>query len=394
MYADTGKSMRKGWLFILWLLLAMLPEAAAGSVLTLPASLREIDSSAFYGDTGITKVILQADLESIGDHAFQGCSNLKDVLIPSSVKSIGADVFKDTADTLLIECAADSDAMNYALSKNIDFDADTVCRALLIGNSEYWSGRKLYAPKNDVRTLGKALCQEGSRSYEVTIRESLTASQILDAVAETFACASSGDVSLLYFAGHGQYSTNAQENGALVGIDYSSYVYASDLRNALDAVQGRKIVIIDACYSGGLIGRGTEKTAVSVSDPAGDFMNAFLFGTASSETGKLRSRGGNLASDQYYVITAAKGSEESFETSASGKNFGLFSYFFSLGCGYDYLQDEFGTKQADSDQNGVISLEESYRFAYEKVQEVASQHGESQTVQIYPENCSWFGILR
>ena len=384
----------KRWPLILWVLLLVLPAAASGSSLTLPYSLEKIENSAFYGDSGITEVVLPVGIKSIGSNAFQACSNLRCISIPATVTSIGTDAFKDTAEAFLIECDAESNAMEYALAKNIDFDADTVCRALLIGNTDYRSGPTIYAPQYDIQTLGKTLSQQGKRSYEVTIREDLTASQILEAVSNTFADADSGDISLFYFAGHGNYSLIAQENGALVGIDYSSYVYASDLRDALDAVKGRKIVIIDACYSGGLIGRGADKEKGSISDPARAFMDAFLNGSVTSETGKLLSRGDNLASNWYYVITAAKGTEKSFETSSSGKRFGLFTYFFSLGCGYDYLKDQFVAKQADSNQDGTVTLEESYLYTYEAVQSVTSQQGENQTVQIFPEKCSWFGIIR
>ena len=54
-----------------------------------------INSSAFYGCTGLTSVTMPEGVTSIGSYAFYGCSGLTSVTIPEGVTSIGSDAFED-----------------------------------------------------------------------------------------------------------------------------------------------------------------------------------------------------------------------------------------------------------------------------------------------------------
>ena len=376
--------------YLLLVSLIMMRSGCADSVMILPSFLTEIGDNAFMGCDDINEVELPYGLKSIGDRAFASCSSLQKVHIPATVSSFGADAFQDSAEALLIECDLKSPAQKYALAKNIDFDADTDCRALLIGQTNYPTGHALTAPQYDVRSMEAALTQNGARSYEVTVLEDLTPSEMLSGISDVFSEADEGDISLFYYAGHGLSSPVESRNGALVGIEYySSYLFAADLRAALDQIPGRKIVIIDACHSGALIGRGEKGTETGYADPSVSFMKAFLKGDS-----KLLSRGNSFESNLYYVITASKGSEYSYEDPRGEKVYGLLSNAICLGCGYNCVTEQYINKQADINEDGILTLKEVYDYALNKIHEVTEEENVEQTAQVYPENCSWFGLMR
>ena len=68
------------------------PEQVFTAVLTLPASLTEIEEEAFAGLTNIEMVVLPDTCMTIGARAFAGCTNLQVVVMPEGV-SIGDGAF-------------------------------------------------------------------------------------------------------------------------------------------------------------------------------------------------------------------------------------------------------------------------------------------------------------
>ena len=62
---------------------------------TLPETLTNIGSSAFYDCRSLTSIEIPSSITSIGNYAFQYCSSLTSIEIPSSITSIGSDAFYD-----------------------------------------------------------------------------------------------------------------------------------------------------------------------------------------------------------------------------------------------------------------------------------------------------------
>ena len=338
----------------------------------LPASLTEIEPYAFAGDASLREVTLSEGVREIGEGAFQGCAGLGWITVPNSVTAIGQDALAGCAEDLLIRTVSGSAAHQWALAHETDYQADTVYRALLIGQT-YDSNAtlRLTGPKNDVAAMLSCLSGFSGTAYRVRVERNLTAQGMLDAIADAFSAAQPQDVSLLYYSGHGIFSNNAQEQGALLGVDAWNSVTASQLRAALDGVAGRKIVIIDACYSGNMIAptaRAASPSAFTAADFAASFISAFS-----------RKSRANLAGQGYFVLTAAAQDEESYEDEVDGTTMGLFTACFTKGCAD-------GT--ADLNHNGVFTLNELYQYTAEKML------AESQHVQVYPSACAWFGLLR
>ena len=61
---------------------------------TLPDTLKTIDSNAFYGCSSLTEIVIPDGVTSIGSSAFYGCSSLTEIVIPESVRSIGDHAFR------------------------------------------------------------------------------------------------------------------------------------------------------------------------------------------------------------------------------------------------------------------------------------------------------------
>lgn len=340
---------------LLLLLLILSLSSAAFATSIFPDSLVAIEEEAFAGDVSLENLIISEEVTSIGPRAFAETA-LKTIAIPSSVTDIAGDAFENVRTPMLILTEPGSTAVTYALRSNLDFRADTVCRALVIGQTEYPGDSKLEGPGKDIVKLQAIL-----DGYSVTTATNLTAEEIRNSIASTFSEAKEEDISLFYYSGHG----NAFD-GALVGIDLTSCVTAAELRAALDYVPGRKIVIVDACYSGGLIRKSTGS-----SDPAALFVKAF--------TTKPLRLFSSIAAQQYFVIASSKSDEESWEASYGG----IFTDAFVK-----------SRASADEDCDGVVTLQEAYQYTKEKVQQTASAGGKIQTAQVYPENCHWFGLFR
>ena len=353
---------KQGTGFLLFLLLLCIFPSVALADGSLPENLLLIETEAFAGDTSLENVTIPEHVISIGPRAFAETA-LKSIIIPSSVTDIAVDSFENVTSPMLIMTEAGSSAVTYALGKNLDFRANTVCRALVIGQTDYPGSYKIDGPGKDIVKIQSVL-----DGYNISVLTNLTAEGMLDAIRSAFSEAKDEDISLFYYCGHG----NATD-GSLLGIDLTSYVTATDLRITLDSVPGRKIIIVDACYSGSLIGRSAMKSndVASASDPAALFLNAFT-------TKRLR-QFSTLAAQQYFVMVSSKSDEESWEASYGG----IFTDAF-------VKRKDYG----DENDDGVVTLQEAYNYTEETVMNVAISGGVMQSVQVYPENCYWFGLFR
>ena len=353
----------------------VLAESRAGS-LVIPEGTRVIEEEAFAGCRGMESVTLPEGLITIGARAFAE-TEVYDVTIPGSVEGIAADAFEGVDTPVMIRTAAGSEAARYALAGTLDFDAGTTCRALLVGQKDYPSPDQLTGPGKDVAKISAAY----EDRFAVTTRMNLTGEEILSEIATVFSGAKEEDISLFFYSGHGIESSDSEYNGALLGIEGTDCVTATMLRNALDAIPGRKIVLIDACMSGAMIGKsaklrgtaGDKASAVSSEAeeaPAVSFLRAFA---------GMRKRGVNLATSPYYVMVSSLQTEESWEN-ASG---GLFTTAFT------------GSKTSgDANGDGIVTMQESYSYTKAWVADYMTGKEVTQTVAAYPEGCYWFRMFR
>lgn len=203
-------------------------------------------------------------------------------------------------------------------------DTEKSYQALIIGQGYYTSTlQSLPGSLQDSQGM-KYMLSRLKPEFQVTRYTEQTRAGILSAIRRTFAYTTDNDVSIFYFSGHGGLG------GTIIGTDGAN-ISPGQLRMELDQVRGTKVIIVDACYSGALIGK-SEGSEGSVSDFTRAFIQAF------SAAGK------NLASSEYMVITSARGYEVSYEADISSYDnttvgrVGIFSHFLEEGCGWDSVK--------------------------------------------------------
>ena len=262
-----------------------------------------------------------------------------------------------------------------------------VYRALLVGNTYAGTTDELYGPGNDVAGMRTMLGKMTATPYAITTKSNISADAMITAIRTVFANASINDVSLFYFSGHGTNAAGTSYHGALLGAD-GTYITIARLKSVLDEIPGKKVVIVDSCHSGQLIGKSTASaSAVTKAE-----LNAFNSKVVSAFSTSTVARGENdLANSSYYVITAAHSTEEALtmghDANADGKidkYFGLFTYSLCYGSGWNMGTNTTRSMTADADSNGEITLHEAYAYARNK----ALDSNPNQTAQIYPDNSS------
>ena len=379
-----------GWALLLMLVVSGRADAAT---LTPPDGMISIEDEAFANCVGFDSAVIPDGTQIIGARAFSGCAALEWIEIPDSVTTIGDSILEGCMPDVLIRTSGSSAAAAYALSSGVDFQADTVYRALIIGQSyENSTYTTLKAPPKDAASLNLALACFEHTPYEATALYDITSEEIYQAIEDVFSEATENDVSLFYYSGHGLSSTAPGRRGALVGSD-GSLITASQLRAALDAIPGRKIVIVDACYSGNLlVGRSLLGEAEDSYDGAEAFVDAFI--SAFSLTFRAAANDNTLAGQEYFVITASAEDEKSYE---GKRGHGFFTYYLLYGAGWEaYYDRQLSTRQADANANGVITIDEAYTYASDCVLNDGTlvDAGIAQHVMCWPDDCDWFGFLR
>ena len=348
----------------------------------IPAGITEIHEEAFAGCTSVESVYIPDGVTRIGAGAFAGCTALREVQFPHTLEEIGEDALKECGECLLVTCTSGSMAASWAAANGFDWNADTVCRALSIGQTYTQTSYALVGPVNDMHAVAFCLRRMNVNNYMVTEKANLTAQEILDTIRTTFADAGENDISLLYFSGHGEMG------GALLGSDLAT-VSPQELRNCLNSVPGRKVVIVDACYSGGLLEEDEVSAAENISqeDEKAAFLSAFL------QAFTIRSRA-LYETGKYFIMAsccAAEKSEEAYIKSGSaGRYMGYFTYALCEGCGWNGVTYRECEMLADQNGDGVATFAEAYSYAYDW----ALSENNGQHAVVYPEDCRWFSPFR
>jgi len=334
-----------------------------------------------------TEIVIPEGTEVIEAEAFANCSSIRTVVIPDSVTEIGEDAFLNCGEALLIRAGAGSAGATYAKTHQLDYIAGTEYRALIIYQTYPGTGMALQGPATDQKAMTWCLRNLTTTPFNVRVEGNLDANGMISAIASRFADADEDDVSLIYYSGHGD------DDGNLIGADKSfSLLSPEELRTALDAVPGRKIVIVDACYGGKLIEEESEPKrgelrATSGENSPQEFVNAF------QNAFRPKTRGA-LNAEEYFVITAARETEESGEglVDSGGSTIwmGFFTYGFCLGCGWDSPKNQVCALKADANGDSAVSIQEAYRYA----RNIAMDYNRYQSAAVWPEDCRWFAPFR
>lgn len=239
--------------------------------------------------------------------------------------------------------------------------AQGLSRALLVGCDHFVTQEDTgTASATNVSRMAEAL-SGGSMNLEelVTRRGDVNSVAELESLIHTaFADADAGDVNYFYISTHGQWSpgTPSEEMTLLLSDgNREEGVTARQLRSIFDTIPGTKVLILDACHSGAVIGKGMYAP----------FANVF-------------------AGAEYKVICSSGGAEESWFWRSDAED--------AVGVGAGYFSSALvsalsvkGGYGADDNRDGVITLTELKRY-------LLANHGAS-TVRCYPEEDD-FAVLR
>ena len=148
----------------------------------------------------------------------------------------------------------------------------TESRAVLIGTSLYEFMPNLPAVANNVMALREVLCDQDiwglpPQHCEV-VSEPVDATEMLDSVHKMAHAAT--DTLILYFAGHGFLDQRGKLHLSLRGSDeqrsYTGVPFENVRDLLLDSRASRRIVILDCCYSGRVLGVMSGETSAVVDE--------------------------------------------------------------------------------------------------------------------------------
>ena len=207
-------------------------------------------------------------------------------------------------------------------------------RALLVGCDRFLTQPDTWpSAENNVRMLSDALLTD-NRRYALIRSYSSSLSAVEDfeeAVMNAFQGAEKGDISLLYLASHGVIleDTAGTEAAFLLSDGRREALLDADtLERLMDRIPGKKILILDGCYAGAMIGKGMPERPAAV----------------------------HFTGPDYKVLCSAGGSEASWywqgaeDDAASGASYFATVLAYGLGMG--------GEPTADRNRDGTITLGE------------------------------------
>ena len=227
--------------------------------------------------------------------------------------------------------------------------------ALVVAVTDYVdpSLRRLRAPAGDAADLRDVLADPEVGGFSVTSVINEKAQQIRLAIEDFLADRSPDDLLLVYLSCHGMIDLRRRlyfaARDTIKNRLASSGVEASWVLDQLEDCRARKqVVILDCCFSGAFAQGSKGDTDLGIGERL---------------VGEGRGR---------VVLTASRGTEYSFEGEPlHGEDAARGSVFTGA------LVDGIRTGAADNDHDGLISVDDAYTYAFERVRRA----GTSQTPQ-------------
>lgn len=317
-----------------------------------------------------------------GYHLYSADGEVIDTVMDNSLRVIienPVEKYYITAYTMIDGIEIETGKSNYVVCEGeIEDNDNSNYRALLIGETSYVT--TLHGPDNDVTAM-KNILENLNASYEVYSQIDATKEEIVDLIEIAFMDATEDDVSLFYYSGHGVTGSGEFYSGALQTVDYC-YITTQDLAELLSGIPGKVIVILDSCGSGATISGEVGITAFAGDDESinAEFdyerFNDGVIKAFSSYNQNTRS--GELRQSKFYVLTGSAYEESSLTVQIDGIWGGLMTRGISAGLGFAYPSSIYTIEiPADSDSNGLVSLNELYSYCNGYIDE-------RQNIQVYP----------
>jgi len=258
-------------------------------------------------------------------------------------------------------------------------------RGLTVGVNDYGGGGNDLDYTDDDANSMKITFENLSNNFTMQKQTgTVTKNQILNWLNAYVAGSSSNDVFVFQYSGHGYYSGGQ----SFLDLSNGTALSMTELRTALSAIHGTKIVLIDACESGNFteLSSGREWSKLEKVQQ----LERFNQGVIEVFEEDPQRRGSYDSNYEYYVLTGAAINQSSFEDGYLKQ--GYFSFFFADGLGnvgssnpnaaFDstYNADGYGPGGV---LNHNVTYKELYYYSKNKVQEYLDDEwpGDTQTVQ-------------
>ncbi len=221
--------------------------------------------------------------------------------------------------------------------------------ALLIGISEYQPGlNALPGAVQDVKAMQRVLQHSEMGDFanaDITVLENPPRQIMEEAIETLFFGRQKDDLLLLYFSGHGitdkhynLYLATSETRQNPTGEFIQTTATAASLIHGMmeNSSSRRQVIILDCCYSGAF-----PKGMKAKGDNSVDIKN-------------------QLGGEGRAVLTSSTSTQRSFEQ--EGVELSVYTR---------YIVEGIETGAADTDDDGMISVDELHEYAYKKVQEAA-----------------------
>ena len=234
-------------------------------------------------------------------------------------------------------------------------------RALVLGETS-----TIAVPIADVNTMEKVF---SNQNFSKVVRfPDKTKAEIIAKMQELFESSSESDVNYLYLTCHG-------------GIDGRIYLGSDgqtfsgwELASILKQYKGKFVVMLDCCHAGTIISKDNSIRSNEESITEKFDMDEFVLGFTNTSGNE---KAGEMIDSKFLVLCSSRGAE-----SSSGGDLSLATKYWSLGSGWDPVQQSQGSLIADQNFNNRITLNELYSYSREQV----LKQNHKQHIEVYPEN--------
>lgn len=234
-------------------------------------------------------------------------------------------------------------------------------RALVLGET---STRAV--PIADVNAMEKVF---SNQNFSNVVRfPDKTKAEILAKMQELFESSSESDVNYLYFTCHG-----GKDGRIYIGSDNTAFS-GWELASILKQYKGKFVVMLDCCHAGTIISKDSSSKSNEESITEKFDMDEFVLGFTNTNGNE---KAGEMIDSKFLVLCSSRSSEYS-----SGGSLSLATKYWSLGSGWNPIQQSQGSLIADQNYNNRITLNELYTYSREQV----LKQNDEQHIEVYPEN--------
>lgn len=177
-----------------------------------------------------------------------------------------------------------------------------------------------------------------------------SAAMFLAKITNKLSCLDSDDIAYVYINSHGNYNSIQDESYLAVGGKTQNVsLYMHSLKSCLDNLNGHIILILDACKSGGAVGRDLSGT--------GDELDKLMLQDFFQPVG----RDAEFVGDNKYTVICSSLSTE--VSNSSYPHYSNASYVWAMAAGLNMASGQFTTKLADVNADSIITVKELYDYS-------------------------------